>query len=84
MSEIQRIIDQMLRVEVHRAFMEAVKDDLTPKPGWQGFTGARGIFDEWEIQPLLPPLAWTPDEFNRMWSTLTHESRVAYVKSLIL
>lgn len=83
-SVIQNIINRMLREEVLKAFEEAVKEDLTPKPGWQGFTGVRGIFDEWEFQPPLPSLSWTPDEFTRMWSTLTRESRVAYVKSLIL
>jgi hypothetical protein len=83
MSEIQRIIDEMIRKEVVKEFTAQVEKDLTPSSSWQGFTGIRGIFDEWEFFPALPPLSWTPDEFRRMWSTLTHESKIAYVKKLI-
>ncbi|QJD49808.1 hypothetical protein SEA_CLUBPENGUIN_84 [Streptomyces phage ClubPenguin] len=79
-------IGRMFRTELVKeleAASQKIIDDLTPPPGWQGFTGIRGIFDEWEFLPPLPPLSWTPMEFRKMWDSLERESKVIFVKNLI-
>jgi hypothetical protein len=83
MSDFQHVIDQMLRLELMKEFWQRVDEELTPSPGWQGFTGIRGIVDEWGPLVEWPPLSWTPKEFQRMWDSLTYESKIAFVKNRI-
>lgn len=84
-SEIQRIIDKMLREETQRLFMAWVEEDIATPPDWQGFTGIRGIFDEvpeftfWSQRPKQ----FTPSEFNKMWDSWNEDQKFDYVLTLI-
>jgi hypothetical protein len=91
MSEFQKLIDHMFRQELIRAIREEERkfeEELSPPPGWQGFTGIQGIFDE--AGPILDwwdwrnkPKQFTPSEFAKMWSSFTRDQKVNYVLVLI-
>jgi len=87
MSEIQRIIDEMLRVEIHREFMRAFEEDIAVPPNWQGFRGIKGVFDEAIIAEFdfwsHRPKQFTPEEFSKMWDSFTEYQKVNYVLILI-
>lgn len=36
-----------------------------------------------ELSPERVFMAWTPREFDRMWRTLSYESKVSYIRNLI-
>lgn len=84
-SEIQRIIDEMLRVEIHREFMKHFEAETAVPPNWPGFQGLKAIFDEvpefqfWSQRPTQ----FTPAEFNRMWDSYTEDQKFNYVLILI-
>ena len=65
-----------------------VDEQITPPSGWQGFTGIRGIFDEWDPNGTIWahyewPETFTPEEFNRLWDGFTERRKIDYVLSLI-
>lgn len=64
------------------------RKSCTPEPGWQGFTGIAGMFDEWSVpgtiwHHLERPEKFTPAEFNKLWDSFSKERKVEYVISLI-
>lgn len=83
-SVIQRFIDEMLRVEVQKEFMRLFEEDIAVPPNWQGFQGVTPIVDE-----LSRPWEWTrireftPELFERMWESFSHEEKIRYVLGLI-
>lgn len=84
MSEIQRIIDQMLREEITKEFMKAFEEDIAVPSDWKGFRGITPFLDElsrpWEWKPVTE---FTPELFNRMWESFSHGEKVRYVLTLI-
>ena len=74
--------------ETARQFGAWVDEQITPPSGWQGFTGIRGIFDEWDPNGTIWahyewPETFTPEEFNRLWDGFTERRKIDYVLSLI-
>jgi len=79
---------EAMHVETARLFDEWVDEQLTTPPGWQGFAGIRGIFDEWDPNGTIwahyeRPETFTPEEFNRLWDGFTEQRKIDYVLSLI-
>jgi hypothetical protein len=80
LDSIQKIIDDMLRAEVTKAFMRLFEEDVETPSDWKGFTGIDEVGDThwWK-----PPEHFTPEHFSWLWDKLTREEKLAYVKSLI-
>lgn len=88
---ISDVIDELLKIkidclaEMEQKIVEAVVTGYTAEPGWQGFTGLAGFFDErvttWPR--LEEPKQFTPAEFNKLWNSFSKERKVEYVISLI-
>lgn len=81
MAELQEMMSKLYHEELIKA-VEKLEEELTPKPGWQGFTGIQSIFDEWEVLPPEIP-SWTPKEFEVMWARRSHVQKIVFVLDLI-
>lgn len=84
--DLHLVIRDLFSEEFAKAAEEAKKalDDyleaLKTSPDWEGFTGIRGIFDEWEVWDSA---SFTPKQFNQMWDSFSHQRKIDYVRGLI-
>lgn len=86
MAEAFARLQMAIHEETNRRFAVWVEEDFLTPPGWQGFTGIRGIVDEAHISiwdHREHPETFTPEEFNRLWDGFTEQRKIEYVMSLI-